>query len=436
VFALLAWGVFFGLRRARRSVLYTISPPLFGMSLALVGYLGHSLVIYDVIPSVFSFYAALGVIGGLLAQDGPRAEAVDAAGTTDAARATVEDAATAGGAAYFGLKKPGWLLLVPGLLALPVLWSVGSHVRSDQALSRLQQSTAVIKGFMQVLEPIQSQRNRVDEVDRILAHPSAQSLGMERLRTLATSIRLPAERLSPDFPVAMTQMKQATGQLREALAKQEAELSRKAGDKVRAAVQGAIRDLKRVMRTASPGESVYNAAHAGHVLTRVPESLLAPHRRMDILLLLLEAARLGVPNNTNPESAYSRLFTAHYALARAFEDAGRGAEAHSQYQKSLEAIQKSIDFDRLYYDTHRLKAVLLLEHYCDAEGAQKELDVALQILKKARKSKVVNDAIAAIEQGPLRQIEAWKQNPAGAQTCREALRRVTSGRPETPREGK
>jgi len=413
-FSLLFWGIFIGLRTARRTDLYTVSPPLFGLALALVGYLGHSLVIYDVIPSVFSFYAALGVIGGLTAP------AISGEGET----------------AYFGLKKPALLLLVPLLLAIPVTLSMISHVRSDQALTRIQRDTAVIKGYVQVFEPIQSERARLDEVDRILAHPSAASLGIERLRTLAVSIRVPGDKLAPDTETAMAQLRQAAGLARETLRRKEAAINAQAVDKVRASVQAVIRDLGVLHRTANPGESLYNGAHAGHILTRVPESFLAPFGRLDILQLLLRTARLGVPDNTNPESAYSRLFTAHYALARAFEDAGRGPEAHSQYQKSLEAIQKSIDFDRLYYDTHRLKAVLLLEHYCDAEGAQKEIDVALQILNKARPSKLKKDALEAIQKGPVRQIEAWKQSPEGRQACRNELRRVTSGSPEPPREGK
>jgi tetratricopeptide (TPR) repeat protein len=413
MFSLLGWGIFFGLRRARRTDLYTVSPPLFGMSLALVGYLGHSLVVYDVIPSVFGFYAALGVIGGLLA----RAE--DAGDST----------------AYFGLKRPAWLLLVPLLLAVPVTISMVGHVRSDQALTRIQRSAAILKGYMQVYEPIQTDRARLAEVERLLAHPSAGSLGIVRLRTLAESLRLPTEKLSPDVAVALVQLRQATGPIREALQRREAELSRKAGDRSRSAAQALIRDLGVIHRTAGPGESLYNAAHAAHVLTRLPEGFLAPHDRMDVLRLLLRTAQRGVPDNTNPESAYSRLFTAHYALARAFEDAGRVAEAHSQYQKSLHAIQKSIDFDRLYYDTHRLKAVLLLEHFCDAEGARKELDVSLLILRRARPSKQVKDALVAIENGPMRQLEAWDQSPAVRQKCLQELARVRTGSPEPLRKG-
>jgi tetratricopeptide (TPR) repeat protein len=196
-----------------------------------------------------------------------------------------------------------------------------------------------------------------------------------------------------------------------------------------------VADLRLVLRVADPGETVYNAAHAAHVLTRVLEGFLAPHARMDVLRLLAEAAWRGVPNNTNPESAWSRVFTAHYALARAHEGAGRWAESHSQYRKSLDAIQKSIDFDRLYYDTHRLKAVLLLEHYCDAEGASAELDVALRILRKARPSRQVKEAIEAIEKGPLRQLEAWRQSSAGRERCLRELARATSGKTEPSRTG-
>ena len=413
-FLLLGWGVFFGLRAARRTDLYTISPPLFGMSLALVAYLGHSLVIYDVIPSIFSVYAALGVIGGLVAM----------------VPAGFEKTGDNGSPAYFGLKKPAWLLLVPVLLAVPVVVAMISHVRTDQALTRIQRNTAQLKGFLQVQEPIQTERSKVAEVERILAHPSAGSLGIDRLRSLAMSLGLPAEKMSPDAGAALVQLRQATGQVREALLRKEKALNEKVGEKMREAAQAVIRDIQRVNRTGNPGEAQYNAAHAGHVLTRLPEGYLAPYSRMEILQLLLHTARRGVPDNTNPESAYSRLFTAHYALARAFEDAGKGSQAHSQYQKSLEAIQKSIDFDRLYYDTHRLKAVLLLEHYCDAEGARKELDVALQILRNARPSKAVKDALAAIEKGPMRQLDAWKRSPAGQQQCLQELQRVVKGSSE------
>ncbi len=424
-FLLLGWGIFFGLRAARRTVLYTLSPPLFGMALALVAYVGHSLVIYDVIPSIFSVYAALGVIGGLVAADpaGP--------GQPDA----VEGTGDRGSRAYFGLKQPAWLLLLPAMLAVPVVVSMISHVRTDQALTRIQRNTAQLKGYMQVYEPIQTERSKVAEVERILAHPSAGSLSIDRLRGLASSMGLPAEKMSPDAGAALVQLRQAAGQVREALQRKEKALNEKVGEKMKEAAGAVIRDIRLVHRTGNPGESLYNAAHAGHILTRLPEGFLAPYSRMEVLELLLRTARLGVPDNTNPESAYSRLFTAHYALARAFEDAGKGAQAHSQYQKSLDAIQKSIDFDRLYYDTHRLKAVLLLEHYCDAEGARKELDVALEILRKARPSKAVKDALAAIEKGPMRQLEAWKQSPAGQQQCLQELQRVVKGSSEPPRKG-
>jgi len=419
--ALLGWGIFFGLRAARRS-----SGPgawqSFGLAFALVGYLGHSLVVYDVIPSLFSVFAALGILGGLLASgQAPAGEGV---------RATA--GMTADPPAPW---RPAWLPLVPVVLAVWPVVSAVRAVRADQALTRIQKNSALLKAFAQAWEPLQNEQVRLDEATRVLDHPSASSLDAQRLRTMAASLRLPADRLSPDPAVALGQLRQAVGQLRGVLDRKEAEVNRKAAGPVPAAVSAVVRDLGIVLRTAVPGETMYNAAHSAHVLTRIPASFLAPHDRMEILELLLRAARLGVANNTNPESAWSRVFTAHYALARAHEAAGKWAHAHSQYQKSLDAIQKSIDFDRLYYDTHRLKAVLLLEHFCDAEGARAELDVALRILKRARPSRLVKEALENLEKGPARQLEAWDRTPASRDKCLRELARATSGNPEPPRTG-
>ncbi len=420
--SLLGFGIVLGLRAARRGPEPGVSLPLFGMSLAIAGYLGHSLVIYDVIPSLFSLYAALGVIGGLVATagglpapDGPEAQEP---------------------APYLGLRRPAWLLLLPVALAVYPVISAVKVVRADQALVRIQKHSALLQAFAKIWEPLAVERMKLDELSRVLDHPSSSSLSLEQLRTLGASVGLPVERLAPEPAAALAQLRQAAVQLRDALRVREARVNREAESRsVSAAVAGLLQDLRLVMRVADPGETVYNAAHAAHVLTRVPERFLSPHDRMDILRLLTEAARLGVPDNTNPESAWSRVFTTHYALARALEGAGRWAEAHSQYRKSLDAIQKSIDFDRLYYDTHRLKAVLLLEHYCDAEGARAELDEALRILRRARPSRLVKEALEAIEKGPRRQLEAWSQSPAGRERCLRELERATSGNAEPSRTG-
>jgi tetratricopeptide (TPR) repeat protein len=92
-------------------------------------------------------------------------------------------------------------------------------------------------------------------------------------------------------------------------------------------------------------------------------------------------AQMAVKNNTNPESAYSHLAVIHYWSMRNCNALPRGGQREKcekrRFELSKAALEKSISHDRYYYDTHRMKAFLLLR--------EKKIDEAIREIRFAKK---------------------------------------------------
>ncbi len=72
--------------------------------------------------------------------------------------------------------------------------------------------------------------------------------------------------------------------------------------------------------------------------------------------------------------------------------------ARKHYILALQAIEKSIDTDPLYHDTHRMKAVLLRDVFRNPEEAERARRTAINILKRARPSDGVKRALLRLEE--------------------------------------
>ncbi len=388
------FGVVVSLRASRRDPASLHAPLLAGLGLALVGYLGHGLVTSDVIPTVFSFYMALGLTAGLQMQ------------LQDEER---EPVSLAFGATVLAASLAGFL--GAGL-------SVVRHARTDTDLTELQRHAATLRGYQKAADELLAQARRVENLERSL-RPALEGGNVDTLRASLAASGMDVRRMPADPDSARAWTRQAIERMKSAVRERERQLDAGMGPAVRVGVREILRRLESMLAWEAPTENLYNATHTASVLARLPDAYLTPPGRIEVLRLLLEAARRGTRDNTNPESAFSRLFSAHYALARALEDAGRKDEARIHFQESEKALQKSIDFDRLYYDTHRLKAVLLLERYCDAKGARREAEAALRILRASRPSKEIQDVAAGIERGVMAQVRLLEENPALLRACRE-----------------
>lgn len=93
------------------------------------------------------------------------------------------------------------------------------------------------------------------------------------------------------------------------------------------------------------------------------QGVIPSARQKDLLEEAVRHASKGVINNSNPESAYSHLAVIHFWSMRncSFLPASqvRGCQER-RFNLSLEAVDSSISHDRYYFDTHRMKAFLLL----------------------------------------------------------------------------
>ena len=89
----------------------------------------------------------------------------------------------------------------------------------------------------------------------------------------------------------------------------------------------------------------------------------------------------GTKNNTNPESANSNLAVLYYWSMRA---CGRDMTCRRRrLGQAKSALNRSISYDRYYYDTHRMKAFILMREGKLAEAVA-ELRLALEIISFRR----------------------------------------------------
>ena len=139
-------------------------------------------------------------------------------------------------------------------------------------------------------------------------------------------------------------------------------------EQIRAMAEKVWKSSLRTARYCTPlGYNCYLASHQVHVLTYLSNNELPKGLdKNTIKQTALRMAKKGVRNNTNPESAYSRLGSAFYAV-------GDPANA-------LRGFNTSIYYDHYFYDTHRMRAIIYMNDYCEFEKAQKELDFAMGML--------------------------------------------------------
>ncbi|MCD6497310.1 MAG: hypothetical protein J7M25_03295 [Deltaproteobacteria bacterium] len=124
-------------------------------------------------------------------------------------------------------------------------------------------------------------------------------------------------------------------------------------------------------------------------------------------------ARYGTKNNTNPESAYSHLAVLYYwslRYCRTKPAADRAECRRTRLGRSIKALDRSMSYDRYYYDTHRMKAYILARQRKVVE-ALKELRFAMFIIKgRLHKFPNVGQVSHAIMEQVLRKpIMAAKQ---------------------------
>ncbi|MBU1238289.1 hypothetical protein KJ865_01155, partial [Myxococcota bacterium] len=130
------------------------------------------------------------------------------------------------------------------------------------------------------------------------------------------------------------------------------------------------------------GYHSYMAGHLSQVLLQFP----GPYRdaiasEKEIVDFLIKVSVFGTKNNTNPESAYSRLSSLYYTLGTSNFNRKNYKQAYTYFQKALAAVSESINYDRLYFDTNRIKSLFLLEKFCDMDKSKQSLDVAAKILR-------------------------------------------------------
>lgn len=390
---LAVFGIGVPLRAASRQPQHPFAPVLIGLALAVVGYLVHELVIYDVIPTVFSFYTVLGLVAGFVL--------------------------------HFEIEKNtvscrSWYCkwVIVSTVALTSLVSVYlvRQAYTDTLLTKLQQHAATLRRYQEVVETVLRQQRNFENLKREV-HASWQTENPEKLRSLLARAGIDVRKMPTDFVLAKTWVQDVFQRIQNTIQEKEHQLDKNMGAQVQAAAVQVVGILRVMLAWNAVPENLYSATHAAAVLSYLPETYLTPMRRIDVLQLLVETSRRSVRNNTNPESAYSRLFSSEYTLARSLENAGHTEEAQVYFHESEKALQKSIDFDPLYYDTHRLKAVLLLERYCDAKSARGELEMVLRILKASRPFKELPKLIANIEEGPLVQVRSLEENPELLRAC-------------------
>jgi len=148
-------------------------------------------------------------------------------------------------------------------------------------------------------------------------------------------------------------------------------------------------------------------------------------------------ARMGVKNNTNPESAYSHLAVIQYWSMRNCDHLADTQSKRSCQQKkfdrSMAALNKSIGHDRYYYDTHRMKAFLLMRKG-DINGAIAEIKFSKRIIRNQLRAfgnvaKVDSMIKRALLRDGLRQAQQGKWSEAMA-AYRAALDRYGEPMPE------
>jgi len=133
----------------------------------------------------------------------------------------------------------------------------------------------------------------------------------------------------------------------------------------------------------------------------------------------------GVDNNTNPESAYSHLAVLYYwslRYCRTKPAADRADCRRTRLALSMKALDKSMSYDRYYYDTHRMNAYILARQR-KVEEALKELRFSMFIIKN-RIDKFPN--VAQVSHAIMKQILRKSLMAARQQKWQEVIDQARS----------
>ncbi|MGM0595885.1 MAG: O-antigen ligase family protein [Myxococcota bacterium] len=333
---------------------------LTGVGLAVFGYIGHSITIYDVLPSSAYIYLSLGMALGMAAPRLVKLGNKNLKKSQNPKRWNLK---------Y--LQKAIAAGVVIAIITVPAVYYVSRHHYADKYLSQLSYASGALKQFRNSLGNKYKVEQKMKSA-RTASTVMLKSNPPERhLNQIAKNFKIPRKNLNnPKL------RRRYANSIRNKIKKQQHLV-----DNV------IIPNIKKVVKYAKKvkyydpglGYHPYMVGHLGQVLMQY-QSYGIGMTGDKLHEFLLDASRRGVHNNTNPESAYSRLASGYYAVATFHFNQQNYKKAWENYQKALEAVQGSINHDRVYYDTHRIKSLFLLRKFCEIEKSEKELNKAKDIL--------------------------------------------------------
>jgi tetratricopeptide (TPR) repeat protein len=369
--AILMFGLWAAFFRGRKQGLHK-KRGFYSMAvgISIIGYMAHSLVSYDVLPSSMFMFAFVGIGAGLVFMRNPKPKSkIDSVPTNS---------------------KWGWKTITPQMTIwgiifvalIPVSIYLHSHHTGDLLLSKLTRASGRLKGALQHQTKLSKQAKQLTQSQQQVKLFESGNNQAKLVNAISKSLNIPKSRFK-NRPQVLRIMKSQLSKFRFSIANAKTSLAKKTEK-----YGHNVWDYATSLYAENPGLGYHNymTGHLSQVLMRINPSIrkkIVPYS--ELKQFIIKTGEAGTKNNTNPESAFSRLSSSYYAMGNT-EFSNRNYNlAYRYFKKALQAVSNSIKNDRLYYDTHRIKSVFHLERFCDMEKSLIELNKARKILQTSRK---------------------------------------------------
>lgn len=347
----------------------------YAVMLSLIAYMGHTLTIYDVLPTMAFVFFVVGIAGAMWKVD-------DDSGPDEVSDVDLRPWSLkyAGAASMFGLFS-----LVGLIITLPFVYS---HHVADYLNTKNLKNQAEIKQFLGTLNDLRKKETEFENIEQRLTLYEAGNRHPALIKAFAGFLRISPGEFQKNPASYVQKLRNSLPILKNNFANQKSNYIASSMDKVSQKVDEMFRLAEKIM-TDGPamGYHSYIAGHGMQNLIQLPSAARKNKTVEQILEFVVNASEKGVKRNTNPESAWSRLSSSYYSAGAHEQSKGNHKQAWIYYKKALHAIEKSISFDRWYYDTHRIRAIFMIEKFCNAQEADRELQIVSKIVMGSRNSK-------------------------------------------------
>lgn len=359
--SILITALLIGLKFSRSSSSGAATVAMAGV-LCITGYAGHSLFIYDVIPTLAFYFLITGMMGGLMFRKNDET--------------ALENSA-------WGMKDISvvstFALIFLVLMSIVVPWLI-SHHTADRLNSRNLALQASIKVYIANMNEFRNAEKEIDILEKKSQMFEQGNRNPGIIRSLAHYLKIRPELVKKSPKRVISAVKRIITRNRTDIDDKKTTYMLKNQNKVGETCKEMMANAEIIVRDGPKmGYHPYIAGHTLQTIIQVPSHARGGISIEKLMDFIVDASKKGIKNNTNPESAWSRLSSAYYARGTQHLRMGRLPQAWNDFKNALKSIEESISYDRWYYDTHRIRAIFMLDRFCDVDEAEKELKTVSSI---------------------------------------------------------